>query len=130
MSTIDVKVDDLIGAALDWAVAQVEGLQLTVFKDHNGMDYFCHDWMENDLPKWSPSTDWIQGGKLIEKYKVGVMPGGISDRTYMAMATGFELFQKLYGPTHLIAVCRAIVSAKLGDTVSVPAELVEVRHAE
>ncbi|MNN97528.1 hypothetical protein D3C81_2167110 [compost metagenome] len=29
----------------------------------------------------------------------------------------------VFGPTHLIAACRAIVAAHLGEVVSVPAEL-------
>ncbi len=30
-----------------------------------------------------------------------------------------------YGDTYLIAACRAIVTAKLGETVNVPAELIK-----
>lgn len=36
----------------------------------------------------------------------------------------FDLLIAARGDTYLVALCRAIVAAKLGDVVSVPAELV------
>lgn len=136
MSMIEVKVSELIGPALDWAVAKAEGQYLTVFKDYNGRDYLCHDPMENDLPEWSPSTNWGQGGALIEKYQMdltferrGLVYSCRCENDGLPLLDSDGCFGS-YGETHLIASCRAIVAAKLGDVVSVPAELVVVCHAD
>lgn len=109
MEMVEVKASELIGAALDWAVAKAEG------DDHWTSDRNV-DWFAWRMRNWKPSTDWSQGGPLIDKYRVAFednlgdwfacIPGGMAN-----------------GETHLIASCRAIVAAKLGDTVQVPAEL-------
>lgn len=77
---------------------------------------------------WSPSTDWSQGGELIHKYMfdfewvVSDWHGEPIEK--FCVAHGYGLDREGLGPTHLIAACRAIVAAHLGDSVQVPAELV------
>jgi hypothetical protein len=66
---------------------------------------------------YSPSTDWAQGGPLIDAYRIA-FEDGIVD--FYACLPGGEG----YGKTHLIAACRAIVVAKLGEAVDIPTELV------
>lgn len=89
-------------------------------------------WFEASLRSvpWSPSADWSQGGPLIEKHRMDFT----FDRdglvfAYLCDENGIELPSshkwEAFGPTHLIAACRAIVAAHLGEVVSVPAELVE-----
>lgn len=126
---VDVNVCDLKGAALDWAVAKVEGWEqldapLTqVWMRHSQKD-------ARNYPIGSPicnlrySTDWSQGGPLIEKYRPMVAYHNGPDRT--PMATTDDLHPHFEsGETVLIAACRAIVAAKLGETVQVPAVLME-----
>ena len=75
---------------------------------------------------WSPSTDWSQGGELIQRYGC--------DLIYIAPANAWEAncwddrvpmpgLHNQEGETPLIAAMRAIVSAKLGDEVEVPDEM-------
>lgn len=115
-----VKTSELIGPALDWAVATAEGLEqyegragALCWYDLNG-DYF------GPCDMWSPSTDWSQGGPLIEKYRVELVTRALD---WQAMVDGFGYW--LTGETALIAACRAIVAAKLGDQVDVPDELMQ-----
>ena len=107
-----IKTSELEGAALDWAVAMAicpESFK-TDQKDSNGLYPWSTGWLRNG----SPSTDWSQGGPLIEWYYVDVESGPWS--AYYGRKT-------MHGDSPLIAVCRAIVAAKLGDEVDVPDEL-------
>ena len=111
---IDVKTSELIGEALDWMIAKVEGRlsQDTTGRGRGLCKPYCY----------SPSTLWIQGGPLIEKYNIGF---GLYEDCILAITGHNEFAGSAYGKTHLIAACRAIVHAKLGETVSIPAELLK-----
>lgn len=106
---IEVKVSELSGAALDWAAGYA-----VRWHDRDSRDAWAHDW----LRYYSPSTDWSQGGPLIEKYHVSLI-------------YAFEEYEALIGMTHsqssespLVAACQAIVASVLGPVVSVPKELI------
>lgn len=126
---VEVKTAQLEGAALDWAVAQVEkvqttyryGRELVADHDRGGIKLIL-----SIRPIYSPSTNWSQGGPLIQKYGC--------DLNCMAPLNAWEANcwdDRVPSPglhlqeaeTPLIAACRAIVSAKIGDTVQVPKEL-------
>lgn len=107
-----IKTSELTGAALDWAVAQCEG---------HDMDYF------QVVDAYSPSTDWGQGGPIIERGKIAI---AMYDDAWIA---GYQVDGAVYfscfdledeGPTPLIAAMRCRVTRKLGDEVEVPEELV------
>lgn len=119
MEMIEVKTAELTGPALDWAVAQVESKSFSHIDD-NGILYVAG---QGGCDVWSPSTDWSQGGPLIAKRKVSIAYHNGPDCTPMACLSGthpaFEC-----GETVLIAACRAIVAAKLGGAVQVPAALI------
>lgn len=95
MSMVKVKTSELIGPALDWAVATAEGISIHALCA-GGFAVNCED--------YSPSTDWSQGGPLIEKYLGGCL---------------------LRVDELLLNAMRAIVLEQLGDVVSVPAEIVQ-----
>lgn len=120
--TVTLRTCDLIGAALDWAVAKTEG------EDHWTCDR-NPEWFAWRMRNWKPSTDWSQVGPLIGMYLIEF---SVDDHTDIVRASMFcwRDYGKSHrtrwseGETHLIAACRAIVSAHLGDSVDVPAELV------
>lgn len=115
MNTIEVKTSELEGAALDWAVAQAIGMELLLCGDHP------HAVIDGQIAgRYQPSTDWSQGGPLIEKYRVSVI---YSDEECDPCAWTDDT-AVWPGPTPLIAACRAIVAAKLGAVVQVPADLI------
>jgi hypothetical protein len=97
----EVKTVDLAGPALDWAIAQIEGVEVAIAAPQYG-------------------TDW-------RVYKPNHIELSIGDEDYWAerASTGprDEARQSFAGPTMLIAACRAIVAAKLGNAVQVPKEL-------
>lgn len=117
---VDVQVSGLVGPALDWAVAKVEGVEYR----HKGIK--CRtlitrrQWHHYTKPNFTPSTDWSQAGPLIEKHGIC-----IDFRTRSRRWGAYCDSLVNMGDTPLIAICRAIVLTHLGDVVSVPAELVE-----
>lgn len=123
MKMVEVKTADLIGKALDYAVAVAEGHPLCEECMH-GTDALIIGTGRGDLKGFSPSTDWNQGGPLIEKYLCQVK---IQPPYWQACARKEFGITWIYGDgdTALIAACRAIVAAKLGDTISVPEEALE-----
>ena len=97
-----MKTINLTGAALDWAV-----------------HYAMHGECEGYSP-YEYSTDWAQGGPIIEAWAidVGTYRGAWRAARHVGSAPTYG-----YGPTPLIAAMRCYVASKLGDEVEIPEEL-------
>lgn len=126
---IEVKTAELEGVALDWAAAKAIGAYRGEYKfSENGKPDMA--WIFPDgVPfkattgKFQPSTDWSKGGPLIDNFKIGITHDRLHERGLACQAILKEFPFPSYGGTALIAACRAIVASKLGDTVSIPREL-------
>ncbi len=137
---IEVRVSNLVGAALDWAVAKALGWQMVRvppdIHGNNGGEVLTPPDFSKDfqfpprgavpvgyfLRRWS--TDWSQGGPLIDKYQGSVRHDKHLNDGPCRYTGGTGMNSPWsYGPTPLIAFCRSLVLAKLGDTVQVPKEL-------
>jgi hypothetical protein len=112
---------ELIGAALDWAVAKCEGYfdsDMASVRD-GVVDVFYFE-------SWSPSTDWAQSGAIIERERISISPrDGYWEALYhdnLFLDEGSEYFQ--LGETPLVAAMRCYVASKLGDEVQLPEELI------
>lgn len=99
-----VKTNNLIGASLDWAVAKADGYDWLILWDKNKPRY---------------STDWAQGGPIIERELLLLRPYGLS---WECSVGGDNWFK---GQTPLIAAMRCYVALKLGDEVEIPEELAQ-----
>lgn len=111
-----MKTSELIGPALDWAVAKCEGHKVEPLP---GLSV-------HSSASWSMySTDWSQGGPIIEREMLAPEPlldtncALIKWRCRNWKGDGSDF----YGPTPLIAAMRCFVASKLGDEVDVPEEL-------
>ena len=107
-----MKTSELTGAALDWAVQQCEGAR----KD---IDFV---WWTDD--HYTPSTDWAQGGPIIEREGISVMyrPG------VRMIANINGQYEQTIGHMHkgnigLLVAMRCYVASKLGDDIDLPKEL-------
>ncbi len=129
-----VRTSELTGPALDWAVAQVvhADLQRTygepVFDPKTKRIYQTQGLRQIGV-NYSPSTNWAQGGLLIEQEGISLRYLPITDDPFRWVATEKPSMkhpkpQGVYGPTPLIAAMRCFVASNLGDTVEVPYELV------
>jgi len=108
-----MKTSELQGAALDWAVAQCEGL-----KDFDIENLCFYD--DEGMP-FEPSCVWAQGGPIIEREGIALYLNGDDGWT------GEDGWKRATGPTPLIAAMRCYVAMKLGDEVEIPVELMEVQ---
>ena len=124
-----MKTNELTGAALDWAVAKCEGATdfsfdtvATYWVKLDGVDRALrYGWAQSYLP----STDWAQGGPIIDREKISIMEE--CNGTWMGSIGGctdldMPLWQE-HGPTPLIAAMRCYVASKLGDDINIPEEL-------
>jgi len=128
---IAVAVVDLkAGPALDWAVAKAAGQEVEItylgsktdLSGYSGL--FC--WLAKSRCPYKPSTDWAQGGPLIEQFDIWIAGPLEMGRPTQACSVGIDGVST-EGNTKLEAACKAIVAAKFGDAVTVPRELVEVQ---
>jgi hypothetical protein len=122
-----IKTSELTGAALNWAVAKCEGVS------------FVHGDCEYELDgrvfqrggcsvERRYSTDWSQGGPIIERKGIGLLKvrNRLPHQQWDAGEEGeteTEFWGIVCGPTPLIAAMRCHVIDELGDEVDIPEEL-------
>jgi hypothetical protein len=109
-----MRTSELQGVALDWAVSNA------------GMEEFGfvvgEFYISGEEAPYHPSTNWSQGGPIIEREKIGVDcdDQGVWFASYDLSA---ETAWGATGPTPLIAAMRCYVASKLGDEVEIPEEV-------
>lgn len=112
-----VKVSEAVGQALDYLVAKCEDVEIEHIND--GITR-CILRVTPFTGMYRPSTDWSQGGPIIEREKIAtVYRAGEYWLAYTFDGAEFEGI----GPTPLIAAMRCYVASKLGDELEVPEEL-------
>jgi hypothetical protein len=104
-----IKTSELTGAALDWAVAKCEGIYFENFEE---FEMYAGDY----------STNWAQGGPIIDREKISVSPLHLESWRSNVINEDLKSFWE-DGPTPLIAAMRCYVASKLGDDVEIPKEL-------
>lgn len=127
-----IKTSELIGPALDWAVAKCEipndvrDNRPRFWLHPNNPKLVCRETYNHETnPKGYElcrySTDWAQGGPIIDRLHI---------RTEWSALWSCWLAHDLRhaglafpGATRLIAAMRCYVASKLGDEVDVPEEL-------
>lgn len=124
---IEVKAADLTGEALGWAVGKAEGLELELAGPSGYITFYRVLRRRGGKASWvyeryNPWENWALGGPLIDKHRVWLEPP-VASFKYEALIYGADGALAAYSgqcDSSLIATCRAIVAAKLGDTVKVP----------
>ena len=119
------KTSELIGDALDWAVERAKGTHWST----NG--YWTRPETPYTFNKETPaySTDWVQGGPIIEREKIGIdwcrPPRFLKEGCWAANEnrTDGGRSRLTYATTPLIAAMQCYVASKLGDEVEIPNEL-------
>lgn len=106
-----VRVSEASDTVLDWMVT------VTL----NGS---CEGYPEHEY-----STDWSQGGPIIEREEIGVsrrMPcmRGEEWGAHGSISAKGAGYRWAAGPTPLIAAMRCYVASRLGEEVEVPDELI------
>ena len=124
-----MKTNQLTGAALDWAVVKCECDMPAPFKSipvvlNGAVRVFRGDMGLHSAPI-SPSTNWAQGGMIIEREGIEIcrLNNGEWRGQWYEQAT--EKIHREYGDTPLIAAMRCYVASKLGNKVEIPTELTQ-----
>ena len=126
-----IKTSELIGPALDWAVAKCEGHK-PVFTRHwvtpshpEGPRRVCVP-----APSWvqpfEPSANWAQGGPIISREAHNLFKHNGGTEWCCACYVprdGYTAIVTADGPTPLIAAMRCYVASKLGTVVEVAEEV-------
>lgn len=102
-----MKTAELSGNALDWAVAKCEGIAMNPAVRSSA-------WI-------AYSTDWAQGGPIIERENISVM-FSFELQTWVSAIGELWVPEEggIHGTTSLIAAMRCYVASKLGDEVKLP----------
>ncbi len=109
-----MKTSELQGAALDWAVAKCEGVAVEYIDDE-----ITQCLLQKPQGRYTPSTDWTQGGPIIEREKIATR---LDTSVNLWIATA-PFLPEFSGTTPLIAAMRCYAASKLGDEIEVPEEL-------
>ncbi len=125
---IEVKTADLVGHALDWAVAQAEGLEVFLVGPQYNVPWRVFWKKRGQALEWdvlyNPHEDWQLGGPLIEKHVRLIEASASGEVATVVWCPVAEREVEGWGRTILCSSMIAIVAAKLGDTVQVPKELI------
>lgn len=147
-----MKVADLTGATLDWAVAKARNAVFAIVHgrgavyEKNGLwlpgqhglipyvlrSQFNYWWREcdyndafgNDVEVWEPSVAWAQGGPILAQKKMTVeFVPTIGWRAALEFLD--EPQTEVTGcPTALVAIARCFVASEFGNEIDIPDELI------
>jgi len=116
-----MKTSESTGFQLDLAVAKAEGEQAEL--NHGEVVTWKTIGYHEYRLVWRPSTDWAQGGPIIEREAIETAIYSDQWQATMHLDNG-SIYER--GPTPLIAAMRCYVASKLGDEVDIPEELTGV----
>ena len=122
---MNYKTSDLTGAMLDAAVAKAEGLAFEIAPYRVSGDYgitFVRDTpvCVANAGHFEPSSDWRQGGPIIEREGIELWKWNGSDGTYWCSHVGGRRVgenRESIGETPLVAAMRAFVFSRHGYMV-------------
>lgn len=136
-STVTVPVRELIGTALDWAVAVCE--KLPIKDDPMGFMKDAPDssqagfWVWGDNPKdnmlliggsYNPSNNWLLAGEIIDRENISLeAPSTCCEQWSAIMCDGDFKFYANSAPT---ASMRTYVASIMGEEVEVPKRLLDL----
>lgn len=112
-----IKTKELAGPALDWAVAKCGGAHPQISYPDKRLFGAIGDTFDY-------STNWAQGGPVIEREKIQLLPSITKcEQPWHSSNPANDYVSHQYGPTPLIAAMRCFVASRLGEEVEVPEEL-------
>lgn len=114
-----MKVNELSGALLDYWVARARGMSAKIYAPSGAGSEVC---VAENRMNFCPSTDWAQGGPIIERERMHGGPAGGQSWFYQCHRKNSDGTSIPYpcgesGSTPLIAAMRAYVASKFGDEV-------------
>jgi hypothetical protein len=119
---MQIKTSELTGAAFNWAVAKCEGVPNIHIVKKPGKVCIYGEIAGVDFP-YQPSTDWSQGGPIIERECITLVNADGDDVWSAYPIADNPVAHRKSGPTPLIAAMRCYVASKFGDSIEIPDQL-------
>jgi hypothetical protein len=121
---VKIKTSELIGPALDWAVAKCE---CQAEPEHDE----CGFWLDNLTPapcyltSYQPSTDWRVGGPILSRERISWNGSHYAVHPNFIPSPEGGSYHPIgmSGADFLVAGLRCFVARKLGLEVDIPEEL-------
>jgi len=113
-----MKTHELTNVQLDWAVAQCEAVAVIYHDDGITRCIMKSDGRNGYEGRYQPSTDWAQGGPIIEREKIEVFH---ERNEWGALINGNFEFNCCVTP--LFAAMSCYVASKLGYDIWIPEAL-------
>ena len=110
-----MKTSELTGTPLDWVVAKCMGVAVEYVNDG-----ITRCLLRKPSGRYAPSTDWAQGGPIIEREEIAICPGYSWEASMEIEVRGESDAVVTHGPTLLVAAMRCFAVSHLGDEVDVP----------
>lgn len=127
-----IKTSELTGPALDYAVAKANAwVDYPIDSVERGEIWHTQPakapfGMMLRKTAFRPSTNWAQGGPIIEREKMDISHHeGLWGANWIRQLGEDGDGYRAYGPTPLIAAMRCYVASKLGDEVEILEELIK-----
>jgi len=122
-STMLIKTSELVGVALDYAVAKCENVDVVI---HMGRVYIA----SSDFV-YSPATSWDQGGAIIDRENIFTYPKDLLGHGFGASKWKYPISHKYgnemlvnytdgFAATPLIAAMRCYVYSMFGPEIEIP----------
>lgn len=127
--SMKVKTSELIGTDLDRAVVKAQGFAVyhnALLGGHIMRGFWVSGYYPKDLNNWRRldtlrySTDWAQGGPIIEQEKISIYHTMTAEHWIATLYVLGERTVKASGPTSLIAAMRCFVTSKIDEEVELP----------
>lgn len=103
------RVDELSGALLDYAVAEIEDLYISTSEGR-----CCAGKHPRIMPFYEPSTNWADGGPIVGRERIN-LDWKTAHHANKCLATKHGV--GAYGDTPLIAAMRCFVALHYGEFV-------------
>jgi len=120
-----IKLSETTPLQINYLVAKCQGVKLHPVPQSGVME--IHFSEPNGCATYQPSTDWAQGGPIIEREKIELKYLGYDNPPYWGALkfspSSYER-KKAIGPTPLIAAMRCFVASQLGNEIEVPDGLI------
>lgn len=125
---MDALVDELIGSALDYAVAQALGMPILVSKYYARYDIYVHPDMPDNLGRiYRPSESWEDAGVLMNRFKPSLLNMG---KYFLGRMENEGSIIEAKGSRYCEAICRTVVKSLQGETVKIPKSVLSCMHNE
>ena len=127
-----MKVSELTGAALDWAVAKC------IYEPDDVVICDGRVFAYDDATKgFNPATNWALGGPIIEREGIAldclrtcfVIDSCVATSEMVREGDYYSPVIEFTGSTPLIAAMRCYVASEMGEEVEVPEELLQGEQA-